>query len=356
VKSVAVIGGGVNGVMVAWEVAKKGNRVSLFEQKKLFSETSSATSKLIHGGIRYLEHGHFSLVHQALQDRAWWLKNASDFVFPTRFFLPIYKGRSRSKLMLYAGVKGYQYLAFKNSLGPSLWHTPKAILKMAPELEETGLQGAVSYFDAQMNDVGLGCWLKSQILASGVTIREDTPISRFDANGNLFLEEGCQMNFDVIINAAGPWVKRLLDASNLKCAHDLELIRGSHLIVDRKINSSFVLQNSEDGRIIFALPIGNRMLLGTTEISHSLEEANQCSLREEKYLLDVINVNFRRKILSSDIVEKYSGVRPLFKSAVKKSALSREAFIEKENKLINIFGGKWTTSPSLAISVANLII
>jgi glycerol-3-phosphate dehydrogenase len=355
-KSVAVIGGGINGVMTAWELAKNGHTVSLFEQKKLFSETSSATSKLIHGGLRYLEYGHFSLVYQALKDRAWWLKNAPKFVYPSRFLVPVYKGRSRSKLSLYVGVKAYQYLAMRNSLGPSQWHSCRMVLKMAPELNSTGLQGAVSYFDARMDDVAIGNWLKSQVLACGVTVKEDVAVSRIDSTGNLFLEDGQKFNFDMIVNAAGPWAKQLLDISQVSCENDLELIRGSHLIVDRKISSAFVFQNINDGRIIFALPNQNQMLVGTTEISHSLESKNQCSLQEEKYLLDAINVYFERKVSPIEVIGNYSGVRPIVKSGVKKlSAFSRETLIEKENKLINIFGGKWTTSPSLARSVANLI-
>jgi glycerol-3-phosphate dehydrogenase len=355
-KSVAVIGGGINGVMTAWELAKKGHTVSLFERKKLLSETSSATSKLIHGGLRYLEYGHFSLVYQALKDRAWWLKNAPEFVYPARFLVPIYKGFSRSRLSLYAGVKAYQYLAMKNSLGRSQWHSAKAVLKMAPELQSSGLQGGVSYFDAQMDDVALGDWLKSQVLAGGVTVKEDVAISRIDSIGNLFLEDGQKINFDIIVNAAGPWAKQLLDISLVGCENDLELIRGSHLVIDREISSAFVFQNTKDGRIIFALPMKNQMLVGTTEISHSLEKENQCSWDEEKYLLDVINTYIQRKVLVAEVVGKYSGVRPILKSGIKKlSALSRETLIEKENRLISIFGGKWTTSPSLARSVANLI-
>jgi glycerol-3-phosphate dehydrogenase len=172
--NIAVIGAGVNGICCALALAERGCQVTVYESKTPFSETSSKSSKLLHGGIRYLEAFHFKLVREALADRAWWIENAPQHTKIHRFYIPIYKGKSRSRLQLYIGTKIYDLLSGKNSLGRSRYHSAKETLENNPILSPDGLLGAVSYIDVQMDDRSLSEWLIKKTKAQGIIIRTES--------------------------------------------------------------------------------------------------------------------------------------------------------------------------------------
>ena len=355
--SVAIIGCGINGIGTALAFSEKGYQVKIFEKGRAFAETSSKSSKLLHGGLRYLENGHFSLVQEALKERASWVQQVPNFAKSERFYLPIYKGRSRNRFVLYAGVKLYEILAGKHSLGKSKFHSAKDTLLNNPNLKKQDLLGSVSYVDVQMDDNQIALWLLEKAKSQGVEIREGVEVTSLDINGNVVLNDDEHYSFDYVVNATGPWAKKLLTANRIKSNFDMSLVKGSHLIVSRLTKNPMVLQNNDDGRIIFMLPSAEGSIIGTTEIPQKSTDSIICSEEETNYLLDIVNSYIAEPINHDAIIGSYSGVRPLvfnsYDSSVSK--ISRDSATEQVGSLINIFGGKWTSGLSLGQKVVNSI-
>tara|TARA_B100000925_G_scaffold291549_1_gene280038 strand:- start:5496 stop:6596 length:1101 start_codon:yes stop_codon:yes gene_type:complete len=354
-KSVAIIGCGINGIGTALAFSEKGYQVKIFEKGRAFAETSSKSSKLLHGGLRYLENGHFGLVQEALKERAAWVQQVPNFTNIERFYLPIYQGKSRNRFILYAGVKLYELLAGKHSLGQSKFHSVKDTLQNNSNLKHKGLIGSVSYVDVQMDDHKIALWLLEKARSKGVEIREGVEVTSFDVKGNVAVNGKEHHSFDYVINAAGPWAKKLLTANRIESNFDMSLVKGSHLIVSRQTENPLVLQNNEDGRIIFMLPSAKGSIIGTTEIPQKTSDNIICSDEETNYLLDIVNSYINEPINHEEIMDTYSGVRPLVfdnnKSSVSK--ISRDSATEQIGSLINIYGGKWTSGLSLGQKVVS---
>ena len=208
-----------------------------------------------------------------------------------------------------------------------------------------------------MDDYRIAEWLKNQALNKGIILKENHEVLSFSKNGSLKTNSSRSENYDFIINAAGPWAKELLNKNNISSKFDMSLVRGSHLIVNLKIQCPLVLQSEKDGRIIFMLPLENHCLVGTTEHTHMIEDPIVCTQIERNYLLNIINSFLNMHLTSKDIVNEYAGVRPLvFNSNTNDiSKISRDSAIELNGSLINIFGGKWTSGPSLGLKVSNMI-
>jgi glycerol-3-phosphate dehydrogenase len=357
---VAIIGGGVNGIFISWRLCKAGYSVDLYEQGKVLKQTSSSSSKLLHGGIRYLEHGHLGLVKQALSDRAWWINAAPEFCKPIEIILPVYDTSKRSALKLFLGAVLYRLLAGRKSLGNSSWKGKKETIKLFSEIQYEGLKGAVSFYDAQMNEEKLGLWLKNNAVNSGVNIFENHPINFFSSHGTLETKDNIRKNYHCVVNATGPWASYLNKKNQIETSYDLSLIRGSHIVLDREIRNSFLFQENEGERVIFVLPYLGRTLVGTTEIPHSFPEEIKCSIKERKYLLNVYNSNLNMQANESNIIAEFSGLRPVVisKKNTKEtyfSYASREAKLESSDRLLTVYGGKWTSAPSLSMKAMKII-
>jgi glycerol-3-phosphate dehydrogenase len=351
---ICIIGGGINGIFAAWRLSVAGHHVELFDSGKVLGQTSSASSKLLHGGIRYLEHGHLGLVREALLDRQWWLENAPQFAKPIEITIPIYKGISRPALVVYAGVVVYRFLAGRRSLGPNKWLGADETERVCPEIASANLAGSVSFFDAQMDEKQLGEWVKGMAESSGCIIRENCRIDSIDSNGTIFSTSFGGKKFDAIVNCCGPWASQLLQASNIDSNFGLTMVRGSHLYIDQTISRHYLFQEAKGDRVVFVLPYLGKTLIGTTEVTQSISEPIKCSDYERQYLIDIYNKNFNAKIDTGNILDEYSGLRPIVTSRVgggNLSTASRESKIEVVDKLINVYGGKWTTSPSLSKKV-----
>lgn len=313
---------------------------------------------MLHGGIRYLENFQIKLVREALKERAWWLKNAGQYTKSKRFFVPVYKNRSRSRLRLYMGVKFYEWLAGKESLGRSRIHGIKETLSLNPTLSPDGLLGSVSYLDVQMDDYGLSEWLVKKAKNLGVIIESYKSIKRVGTDGLITMENGKTIRYLKVVNACGPWAKRLLDDSNIDSAYSLDLVKGSHLFIDRVIENPLVIQLPNEDRIIFALPHEDKTLIGTTESRHSINDQITCRDWEVDYLISAINSVFFNKIERREVLSTFAGVRPIVQKEQGEKCLSkasRESAVEIIGNLINVYGGKWTSAMSLGKSVANKI-
>jgi len=346
---VAVVGGGINGVMSAWALALNGCSVDLFERGLLMGATSSASTKLLHGGLRYLEQGHLRLVREALHERRWWMIRAPHLAKPLEIRVPVYKYSRRPGWMIRCGLALYDWLAGKASLGRSHWCSREEILAGYADLRSDDLLGAFAFFDGQMDDHALGLWAAEKAAAAGVKMHTETAVEAIAPDATVTID-GKRCCYDRVVNAAGPWARQLLDASGITTRHDLDLVRGSHILLNRSCESGFLLQSPSDGRICFVLPHQGKTLVGTTEVRQKLSEPICCSSEEKNYLLELYRHYFPSR--QAEICEVFSGLRPLIRSHANPNKATREYAIETTHKLVTVYGGKWTTSRALGLRVA----
>jgi len=333
--------------MAAWELAKAGHSVELIEKSSVMSATSSASTKLLHGGMRYLEHGKFSLVRESLRERAWWLEAAPDVTQVIPILFPIFQRSPRSRWTIKLGMVLYDRLAGKFGVGKHRWVSCAELTEVMPNLKSAGLKGAYLFYDGQMDDYALGLWATEQAKSDGVTVLEHTQVDCITVDGSVEIQ-GNQRQYDRVVNVAGPWAVELLKQSGLPYEYDLDLVRGSHLLLDRNIKHGMMLTAQTDGRLFFVLPYKGKTLLGTTEVRQDLSEPVVCSESETDYLITVYNDSFDDSIDQSDVLSSFAGLRPLLKSHKNPNRATREYRIEQHEKVISVFGGKWTTARALA--------
>ena len=356
---IAVVGGGINGVMTAWRLAALGHHVDLFDRGPLMYETSRASTKLLHGGLRYLETGALHLVYESLHERTWWTEHASHLAQPIRLTLPVYRGTGRPRWLLGLGLTLYDVLAGRHSFGRHHWHSAQAIHRALPHLRTDRLTGGYTFFDAQMDDYALGRWAADQARTAGVVIHESTPVTHISIDGTLTTPATTQ-RYDRIVNVAGPWAKQLLDDSGIPSDHTLDLVRGSHIVLpnaaDAPLNTGLFVQVPGERRICFILPYQGNILVGTTEVRQSLDTPPLCSDAERHYLLAVYNSYFTDTRSDADILTTFAGIRPLVHSSSDPTSASREYALERQGVVVTVFGGKWTTSRVLAEKAAALAL
>jgi glycerol-3-phosphate dehydrogenase len=352
---VAVVGGGVNGAGIAWELARRDYDVTLFEKGECGAQTSSRSTKMIHGGLRYLEHLQFGVVRESLRDRAWLLEHLPQLVKPIEILLPVYGDSPRSRLTIRMGLTLYDLLAGRQDIHRHRSLSSTEILAHGP-LVTQGLRGGFSYWDAQADDYALVRAVIASASANGATIREHTPVEelRRQGKGWAIRTPGGEESFDLVVNAAGPWMTEMLRANGIRARYVLSLIRGSHLVLKRRVSDvGFLLQSIGDHRVFFVLPWKGTTLVGTTEVVHrqSLDDVHP-SDDEVEYLIARFNHYFRVGVTRADIASTFAGVRPLVGRATNASAISRDARVTRDGSLVNVFGGKLTTFMSLARKVA----
>lgn len=354
-KRVAVIGGGINGLCTAWALSRAGHRPELLERAELVGQTSRASTKLLHGGLRYLENGEFRLVREALRERQWWLATVPALARPLQLLLPLYRTGSRSRWKLKMGLALYDRLAGAGNIGRHQWHGVRTVTAMAPDLNPQGLLGAFTFYDGQMDDHRLGLWVAEQAEKAGARLRCGEEVLGVGPDGSVTTAHQTE-HFDAVVNAAGPWAERLLRNSGIRSRHHLDLIKGSHLLIDRDMSRGYLLEAPQDRRPVFVLPYQGRTLIGTTEKRQTLEGAVCCTDEETRYLTEAYDAYFRSPIRSHEIVERFAGLRPLIRSASNPQKTTREYAVERCGRLVTVFGGKWTTARALGERVASEIV
>lgn len=354
---IAIVGGGINGLCSAWLCAQAGMDVHLFERDTLMSQTSRCSSKLLHGGLRYLEFLQFSLVKESLQERKFWLNAAPELTNRVELVIPIYKKGTRKWWEYKLGLILYDFLAGKNNIGKHRYLAKEEVIKTFPTINTENLTGAYAYFDGQMDDYELGLWVSRQVKELGGKISEQTEVKTITTDGQLTLASGKSLNFDCVVNVGGPWAKDLVSKSNIECDVKLKLVRGTHIIIPRISDKALYLEDQKTGRLFFVLPYKNNTLVGTTEESQDLNKKIEPSQEEINYLLNALNSYFKKPVTHDDIIESFAGARPLiFEKSKMLNEVSREYKIKTNHKLINVFGGKWTTSRKLGESVLNEVL
>lgn len=352
---IAVIGGGINGAGAAWELARRDYAVTLYDKGICGAQTSSATTKMIHGGLRYLEHLQFALVRESLRERAWLLANLPELVKPLEILLPMYRDSPRSRAVVKVGLMLYDRLAGDASIAAHRSLDVRELLGRAP-LREEGLRGGFAYSDAQVDDFALVRTVVASATREGAVVRERTRVEALLRDGDEWIVRtaGDEARFDLVVNAAGPWMNELLRSNGIAAPYVLSLVRGSHLVLRERVSESgLLLQSTTDHRVFFVLPWKGTTLVGTTEVLQK-ESPDRVHATDEEiaYLIERFNRYFRTPIGRDDVRSTFAGVRPLVGRATNPSAIGRDFRVVRKGNLVNVFGGKMTTFMPLARKVA----
>jgi glycerol-3-phosphate dehydrogenase len=353
-----VVGGGINGAGLARDAALRGYRVVLLERDDFGAGSSSRTSKLVHGGIRYLEHGALRLVWEASHERRTLLLTAPHLVRPLPFVFPVYRDSRFGPWKLRAGMWLYDVLASFRNVASHRMLSVRQGANWREGLRDDGLRGAALYWDAAMDDARLVLANVLGAVAAGAQARNRTEVTGIDALPEGLrvtardAVHGSQFTVDAAAVAvcAGPWSNeffaRLGDVSR-----PLAPTRGTHIVVPRLTERAFTLAAGSDGRVFFVLPWLDGTLVGTTDVDDDGDPARVAATEAEiAYLLSEANRYFpEARLQRRDVRATYAGLRPLLRSGGNESSRSREhAFLEPMPGVLAIAGGKYTTYRAVA--------
>ena len=360
---IAVIGGGATGVGIAVDAAARGYAVCLLEQSDFGKATSSRSTKLVHGGVRYLQQGNIALVTEALHERGILKNNAPHLVHDLAFVVPNYQWWEGPFYGI--GLKAYDLLAGKYGFGKSRHLSRKEVLRYIPTLKTDGLRGGVLYHDGQFDDARLLLDLAATATRLGAALLNYAPATHLlhDAAGRLhavrFADSETGQAHTVaarcIINATGAFSDQLRHMDNPGAPGIIAPSQGVHLVLERTFlsgDTAIMVPHTSDGRVLFAVPWHNRTLLGTTDTALNgvtLEPVPQDA--EIDFILDTAGQYLARAPKRSDVVSMFAGIRPLVKAPQNTStaALSRDHTIDiSSSGLLTIAGGKWTTYRRMA--------
>ncbi|HEX2140025.1 MAG TPA: glycerol-3-phosphate dehydrogenase [Woeseiaceae bacterium] len=372
---VVIIGGCINGAGIARDAATRGMNVLLLEMNDFGSGTSSWSSRLIHGGLRYLEYGEIPLVYESLQERRRLRRMARHLVDSIRINIPIYQGGKRGMLMLRAGMLAYDLLSIGKSVSRHRMLSRSEFLENEPGVSANGLKGGAQYYDAQVTFAerlvienviaaqSAGAVVRNYSAATAIAIEQGKvrAVRYTDAALGQEVEVGAR----VVVNAAGPWVDQVLATANRPMPELMGGTKGSHIIVGRfegAPKDAFYVEAYIDARPFFVIPWNGQYLIGTTDIRYKGDPGEaRASDAEIDYLLSETNRVFpRARLAKGDIHFAYAGVRPLpIQSKKAESAITRRHIIRNHQRnargLLSVIGGKLTTYRSLAEQVTDRV-
>ena len=357
---ICIIGGGINGCGIARDAAGRGYKVLLLEKNDLAQATSSASTKLIHGGLRYLEQFEFGLVRKSLKERDVLLNLAPHIIRPMRFILP-HAAHLRPLWMIRLGVAIYDFLAGKTSLKKS----NKTIIKN--KILRRKFKKGIEYSDCWVEDSRLVVLNAMDAMARGAKIMTGTEcISLKPQDDEWLIETKCGKIFhaQTVINAAGPWASKMMSRAEGVKVKSLRLVKGSHIVIPKLYSESqsYILQN-DDGRIVFTIPYENDYtLVGTTDvdIGHDPDKEISIDVNEINYLKSVVKNYFNKNIRDVDMIHTFSGVRPLSdddEESASKASRDYELDVQnfRGNTILTVLGGKLTTYRILSQQVMDKI-
>lgn len=371
---VVVVGGGATGLGTAVDAASRGYKVALLEQDDFTKATSSRSTKLVHGGVRYLAQGDVSLVIEALRERGLMKQNAPHLVKDQRFIIGNYKWWEKPFYAI--GLTVYDVLAGKRGLGRSLPMSKKSVLKEIPQIETSGLTGGVVYYDGQFDDSRMGINLMQTAAEQGATVANYIKVTDVlkDDQGkisgvkayDILGEQEYTLNAKVVINATGIFVDQLMQKDEPHKDNIVRPSQGVHLVVDSSFlggDSALMVPKTSDGRVLFGVPWHGKVVLGTTDTPLKEFVLEPQALEEEiEFILKTAGQYLAKQPKREDVLSVYAGLRPLAapkkgSDGTKTKEISRSHRIEiSPNGLVTITGGKWTTYREMAEDVINRAI
>ena len=352
-----IIGGGINGAGLARDAAGRGLSVCLADKGEIGGATSSWSTKLIHGGLRYLENYEFKLVRESLKEREIIYKIAKPISKPIPFIIP-YVDKIRPAWLIKMGLFLYDNLGGKTIIPKS---NTLDISKKLPNILKKEYKTGFQYFDVQIDDKKLTKLNIKSAKKYKAKVLEYNKVKKAEIDGNewvIHLQKGEKIKSKILINASGPWINETLKKNiKIKSKNKIRLVKGSHIITKKlyKKDVAFTFQNT-DKRIIFVIPYKKKFsLIGTTEIEVKSPENKEISKKEIQYLIRSVNNYLEKQISTKDIVDSYSGIRPLIEDFNQASKVTRDYIFDlniiKKLPLLSIYGGKLTTYRKLAENV-----
>ena len=383
---ICIIGGGATGLGIAVDAASRGCKTILLEKYDFAKGTSSRSTKLVHGGVRYLQQGNIKLVMEALKERGLLKKNAPHLVKNQSFVIPNYKWWENPFYGI--GLKVYDWMAGSLGLGPSKFLSKEETIALAPNLDEEGLRGGVLYHDGQFDDARLAIHLAMTAADHGAVVLnyfsvEDLKkangivcgvMAKDELNGQVY-----EINAKVVINATGIFSDTIVKMDDAAAVPLITHSQGIHLVFDKEFlpaDTAIMIPRTDDGRVLFAVPWHNKVIVGTTDTPVSFDSGNEAetghalSLQTESmsepvalqqeidFVMQHIHRYLKKDPSYKDIRSVFAGLRPLVKNNSKvTSAISRDHHISvSESELISITGGKWTTYRKMAEDVMEIAI
>ncbi len=363
-----VLGGGITGAGVALDAVLRGMRVALIDKGDFASGTSSVSSKLVHGGLRYLEHGDFRLVGEALHERRRLLRNAPHLVRPLRFVMPFYKGARVPFWKGRIGLSLYDFLAGPDNLRPSRSLPLATLRRQLPDLNPAGLTGAVEYFDAQMDDARLCLEVLHTAARHGARVANYVEAVAFAKEGGRVRGVraadrlgGGELDIRArqVVNATGPWGDRVRRLAGDDGAAVLRPTRGVHLVgPGRGRDAALLLLHPADGRVFFVIPWMGKTLLGTTDTEcDDSPDSPRVGDADIRYLLEGHNHYLSPGLNPGEVLGQFAGLRPLLRDdADAPSARSREFHLfDSPTGLLSVAGGKYTTYRHMAEVITDAV-
>lgn len=369
---VVIIGGGATGLGVALDCTTRGYKTLLLEQVDFAKGTSSRSTKLVHGGVRYLAQGNIDLVREALYERGLLLKNASHLVSNQSFIIPNY--RWWDNFFYAVGLKVYDFLSGKLSFGKSKRIKKTETISRLSTIKSDKLKGGVVYHDGQFDDSRLALNIAQSCIENGATVLNHFKVKNLlkddkrIVNGVLGIDTETNTEYHIktktVINATGVFSDEVLKMDDNEAKISIRPSQGVHLVLDKSFlpgDDAIMIPKTDDGRVLFLVPWHNRVVVGTTDTlldSHSLEP--KALDKEVDFIISTANSYLTKKVSKADVLSIYAGLRPLAapkdKSEKTKEISRSHKIIVSDSDLITITGGKWTTYRRMAQDTVNKII
>lgn len=366
---ICIIGGGATGLGIAVDAASRGYKTILVEKYDFAKGTSSRSTKLVHGGVRYLQQGNIKLVMEALKERGLLRKNAPHLVKNQSFVIPNYKWWEYPFYGI--GLKVYDWMAGSLGLGPSQFLSKEETLSLAPSLDPEGLKGGVLYHDGQFDDARMAIHLAMTAADYGATLLNYAVVDGLlKTNGKIcgvairdtINEKPYEIKAKAVINATGVFTDQLLHLDDPHAEPIISPSQGIHLVFDREFlpsDTAIMIPKTDDGRVLFAVPWHHKVIVGTTDTALEKISDEPVALQEEvDFIMQHITRYLKKDPSYKDIRSIFAGLRPLVKGNAKTTAaLSREHHISiSGSELISVTGGKWTTYRKMAEDVLEIAV
>jgi glycerol-3-phosphate dehydrogenase len=364
---VLIIGGGATGLGAALDAASRGLSTILIEADDFAKGTSSRSTKLVHGGVRYLEQGNIKLVREALRERGWLLQNAPHVTQKLGFIIPAFS--FVQKIYYGGGLMFYDVLSGKLSIGKTKFLSKKETIRLLPAINQNNLNGGIVYYDGQFDDARLAIDIaKTAVKHNAVIINYCEAISLLKIENkvcgviaeDVFSNKTFEIKSKTVINATGVFADDILQMDNKNAEDIITPSQGIHLVIDKKFyqgNHALMIPKTDDKRVLFAVPWHNKIVLGTTDTQIEDISDEPTPLQEEiEFILKHTNHYLDSKLTLNHVTSMFAGLRPLVKTkgVTNTSLLSRDhVIIVSTSNLITITGGKWTTYRKMAEDAVN---